>query len=279
VVAGLRPALEVPPGIPPASALAAPRFIDSPGMLGDGTRVQIAPGCLVKVSLSRPPARALSRFLTFRLRRVTSFKFGRRAGWLRAKGSNERSCVLICVMLPCLVSCHLNIFICHGGGRCACRWTGASKAQSSSPSLPSASRLAPRSCQCKVYRARPGGGACIATCTRSRGAPRASSATTHTQRACASMTHSVMLQRPPARRIPSVERRVSRCAQGGGGGGENEGGGKSGEVGMGEGSWVWEGASCVLECLCCMSSAVSASLEHMNSVCRGKRAAQASKCV
>lgn len=48
----LAPQMKIPAGIPPPPPPPSPRFIDAAGMVSDNTRIQIAPGCLVKVRIS-----------------------------------------------------------------------------------------------------------------------------------------------------------------------------------------------------------------------------------
>jgi len=48
----LAPQMKIPAGIPPPPPPPSPRFIDAAGMVTENTRVQIAPGCLVKVRIS-----------------------------------------------------------------------------------------------------------------------------------------------------------------------------------------------------------------------------------
>ena len=48
----LDPPKEEPAGRPPPPPPPAPRFIDAEDALAENTRIQIAPGCLVKVRVS-----------------------------------------------------------------------------------------------------------------------------------------------------------------------------------------------------------------------------------
>jgi len=48
----LAPSMHLPAGRPPPPPVPSPRFVDGEGVLAENTRVQIAPGCLVKVRFS-----------------------------------------------------------------------------------------------------------------------------------------------------------------------------------------------------------------------------------